>query len=213
MTGLREFHGGAARQHTIFNPMRHAVFRLFRTSRCTTRRPSRCPAPRREIKTHDVLHVRLPLRHPRPPARRRAALHRRQPEPPDQQGRDLRQGRVRDHEAGVAGAAARGRCCARPGSERGAGEFEPISWDARSRSSKTRLAKIRADRSEEVRALHRPRPDAGADRPVRAPVRHAELRGARRLLLGQHGRRHDLHDRRQRSGSSAAPTSTAPSCS
>ena len=59
-----------------------------------------------------------------------------------------------------------------------------------------RLARIRADRPEEVRALHRPRPDAGADRPVRAPVRHAELRRARRLLLGEHGRRDDLHDRR-----------------
>ena len=51
-------------------------------------------------------------------------------------------------------------------------------------------------RSEAVRALHRPRPDAGADRPVRAAVRHAQLRGARRLLLGQHGGRDDLHDRR-----------------
>ena len=49
---------------------------------------------------------------------------------------------------------------------------------------------------EEVRAVHRPRPDAGADGPVRAPVRHAQLRRARRLLLGEHGRRHDLHDRR-----------------
>ena len=52
-------------------------------------------------------------------------------------------------------------------------------------------------RPEEVRALHRPRPDAGPDQPVRAQLRHAELRGPRRLLLGEHGRRHDLHDRRQ----------------
>ena len=52
-------------------------------------------------------------------------------------------------------------------------------------------------RSEAVRALHRARPDAGADQPVRAPVRNAELRRSRRLLLGQHGCRDDLHDRRQ----------------
>ena len=49
---------------------------------------------------------------------------------------------------------------------------------------------------EEVRALHRPRPDAGAHGTLRAPVRHAQLRGARRVLLGEHGRRHDLHHRR-----------------
>ncbi len=51
-------------------------------------------------------------------------------------------------------------------------------------------------RSEEVRALHRARSDAGAHRPLRPSVRHAELRRARRVLLGEHGHRHDLHDRR-----------------
>src|SRR3546814_3344196 len=35
-------------------------------------------------------------------------------------------------------------------------------------------------RPEEVRPVHRARPDAGADGAVRAPVRHAQLRGARR---------------------------------
>jgi hypothetical protein len=60
-----------------------------------------------------------------------------------------------------------------------------------------RLGPHPRDRPEEVRAVHRPRPDAGAHRPVRAPVRHAQLRGARRLLLGEHGRRHDLHGGRQ----------------
>ena len=84
----------------------------------------------------------------------------------------------------------------KPGAERGAGEFVEISWDEAYRMLEERLAKHPRHRPEEVRAVHRPRPDAGADRPFRAPVRHAELRGARRLLLGQHGGRDDLHDRR-----------------
>ena len=60
-------------------------------------RPDGGAGPGRQARDEDddVLHVRVSLRHPRPPARRRAALHRRQPEPPDQQGRDLRQGRGR----------------------------------------------------------------------------------------------------------------------
>ncbi len=156
------------------------------------------PAARRHGRgqDHHLLHVRLPLRHPRPPARRRAALHRRQSEPPDQQGRDLRQGRVGDHEADVAGApdaaaAAQGRQRARRRRVRA------DLVGARVRDPRDAAGEDPRQRSEAVRALHRARPDAGADRPVRAPVRHAELRRARRLLLGQHGRRDDLHDRRQ----------------
>ena len=117
------------------------------------------------------------------------------PEAPDQQGRDLRQGRLRHHEAVLAGAAdeaahAQARLGARRRRVRGdlLGRGVP---DPRGASRAHPL-----DRSEEVRALHRPRPDAGADRPLRAPVRHAELRRARRVLLGEHGRRDDLHDRR-----------------
>jgi hypothetical protein len=82
------------------------------------------------------------------------------------------------------------------GSDRGAGAFEAISWERASRSSR-RGWQDPCDRPAQVRALHRARPDAGADEPVRAPVRHAQLRSARRLLLGQHGRGDDLHDRRQ----------------
>ena len=58
-----------------------------------------------------------------------------------------------------------------------------------------RLAQDPRDRSDEARVLHRSRPDAGADRPVGAAVRHAELGGARRLLLGEHGGRRPVHDR------------------
>ena len=86
--------------------------------------------------------------------------------------------------------------CASPAAERGAGEFVEITLGRGVLAAGGAPAQDPRDRSEAVRAVHRPRPDAGADRPVRAAVRHAELRGARRLLLGQHGRRHDLHDRR-----------------
>ncbi len=82
------------------------------------------------------------------------------------------------------------------GAERGAGEFEADQLGAGLRDPDGAAGEDPRDRPEEVRALHRPRPDAGADGAVRAAVRHAELRRARRLLLGQHGRRDDLHDRR-----------------
>ena len=82
------------------------------------------------------------------------------------------------------------------GSERGAGEFEAICWEEAFSLLQESLGENQIDGSEEVRAVHRARPDAGAHRPVRAPVRHPELRRARRLLLGQHGRGHDLHHRR-----------------
>ena len=54
-------------------------------------------------------------------------LHRGQPRPPGEQGRALRQGLRRHHEALFAGAAAASRCCA--SGERGAGEFKEIDWD------------------------------------------------------------------------------------
>ena len=73
----------------------------------------------------------------------------------------------------------------KPGAERGSAQFEPISWEAAFDDARKAPRRISRHRSEEVRALHRPRPDAGADRPLRAAVRHAQLRGARRLLLGR----------------------------
>ena len=84
----------------------------------------------------------------------------------------------------------------KPGSDRGAGEFVEITWDEAYATLEARLAQDPRHRPEEVRLLHRSRPDAGADRPFRPAVRHAQLCGARRLLLGQHGGRDDLHDRR-----------------
>ena len=80
---------------------------------------------------------------------------------------------------------------------RGSGQFQEISWDE-ALAVGHRLARRRAPvRPEEARLLHRPRPVAIADRLLGAAVRHAELRRAWRLLLGQHGggRHHD--DRRR----------------
>ena len=51
------------------------------------------------------------------------------------------------------------------------------------------------DESDRARLLHRARPDAGAVRPVGAAVRNTQLVGARRLLLGEHGRGWPLHHR------------------
>ena len=118
------------------------------------------------------------------------------PDHPLNDGRDLRQGLVRHHEAVLAGAAdqaadaqARQPSAARATSSRSA-------WDEAFSLLEERLREDPRDRPEAVRAVHRPRPDAGADRPLRPAVRHAQLRRARRVLLGEHGRRHDLHHRR-----------------
>ena len=140
------------------------------------------------------------MRHPRASARGRegpaGALHRRQPGPSAEPGRDLRQGLVGDHEAGVArahhaAAPAQGRQRAR------GGRVRAHQLGARLRTAHRAPREDPRHRPEEVRAVHRAGPDAGAHGPVRAAVRHAQLCGARRLLLGQHGRGNDLHHRRQ----------------
>jgi len=156
---------------------------------------SRCRRRARRDQDHHVLHVRVPLRHPRAPAGRRGALHRREPRASHQPGRDLRQGLVRDHEAGFAGAPDAAAQAAQRRRTRG----RRLRADFLGRGLRTARGTAGEDsreRPEAVRALHRARPDAGAHRPLRAPVRHAELRRARRLLLGEHGRGDDLHDRR-----------------
>ena len=137
----------------------------------------------------------LPLRRTRAPARRAGPVHRRQSRPPDQQGVICAKG-----SAGIMKQVSPARLTQpllrRPGSERGEGEFEPISWE-RATSAHRAPGPYPRHRSEEVRPVHRARPDAGPHRPVRAPVRHTELCGARRLLFGEHGCRHDLFGRRQ----------------
>ena len=173
--------------------------KLIRLGSCPPRgRPMPPPDDadtRRDPQDH-LLHVRVPLRHPRPPARRRGPLHRRQPRPPDQQGRDLRQGLVGHHEAVFAGAAdaaaaAQGRA---PSAAPASSSRSPGT--RRSRCSKS-ASRRSAPTDPKKFALFTGRDQMQAlTGLVRAPVRHAQLRGARRLLLGEHGRRHDLHDRR-----------------
>ncbi len=89
----------------------------------------------------------------------------------------------------------RGPLLRKPGSARGAGEFSEIGWDEALDLLTARLTRIRVDQPDPARLLHRPRPDAGAVRAVGAAVRHAELVGARRLLLGEHGGRGPVLDR------------------
>ncbi len=91
--------------------------------------------------------------------------------------------------AGAAAAAA-ARRRARPGR---------VPRDRMGRGAAHRHAVARRDprhRSPEARLLHRARPEPGVDRLVGGAVRHAELCGAWRLLLGQHGGGRALHDRR-----------------
>jgi hypothetical protein len=107
---------------------------------------------------HDLLHVRVPLRHPR--ARENGEVLHRGELSTDQQGRDLRQGQLRD-EAVFAGAAHE-PLLRKPGGGARRREFVEVSWDEAFRILKSdSAASARPTRS--IRALHRPRPDAGAD--------------------------------------------------
>ena len=81
--------------------------------------------------------------------------------------------------------------------ERGSGEFREIEWDEALELATALAGADPRTQSRRTRLLHRPRPVAGADRLVGAAVRHDQLRRARRLLLGEHGRRRAVHARRQ----------------
>ena len=124
---------------------------------------------------------------------RQGPLHQRQQGPSGEPRRALRQGQRRHHaalqpgaaeEAAAAHRAARFRRVPRDRMGRGAGNSHGAPFAHT------------ADRSEKTRLLHRPRPVAVADRLVGLEIRHAELCRAWRLLLGQHGRRRHLYDRR-----------------
>ncbi len=150
-------------------------------------------AVRRPDQDHHLLHVCLPLRHPGAPEGRQGPLHRRQPRSPGQQGRDLRQGLRGPDDAHFAVAAACADEARRPqGLRRVRGDHL-----GRGAADRDRLAEGGArPRSDPPRLLHRPRPEPGADRLVRAAIRHAELRRPWRILLGQHGGGRTLYVRR-----------------
>ncbi len=179
-------HGDRTRQET------QDARRQRARSRPLTARLGRDPA-------HDLLHVRLPLRHQRPPAHgreRRSAgpLHRGQPRPPGEPRRDLRQGLGRDHAALLARPADEA-AAARRAARLGAVPRDLLGGGA---ADRRRLAGAGAREGPgEARLLHRARPVAVADLVVGAAVRHAELCRPWRVLLGQHGGRRHLHDRRR----------------
>jgi anaerobic selenocysteine-containing dehydrogenase len=79
--------------------------------------------------------------------------------------------------------------------KRGAGRVREIEWDEALALATAWLKPIRATQPGRTGVLHRPRPVAGAHRLVGAAIRHGELRRARRLLFGEHGRGRAVFDR------------------
>jgi hypothetical protein len=148
---------------------------------------------RRQRHHQHLLHVRLPLRHQGPHKRRPRPLHRGQSQPSGQSRRALRQGQRRHHDAIFAGPAdqaadPRRRAGRRRVPRGGMGGSDPAGGDLARRHP--------PDQSAQARLLHRARPEPGADRLVGATVRHPQLRGAWRPVLGQHGGGGDVHHRR-----------------
>ena len=126
--------------------------------------------------------------------RRAGPLYRGQQDSSGEPRRALRQGRRRHHAALLAGAAAQA-AEARRRARRRRVRRDRMGRGAR-RSRPSWLDAIRRSDPQETRLLHRPRPEPVADRLVGGAVRHAQFRRPWRLLLGQHGRRRALHDRR-----------------
>ena len=100
-----------------------------------------------EIPQDHLLHVRLPLRHRRPPRGRHGPPHRGQPRPSGQQGRALRQGRRRHHAAPLPRPAAGPLRRIGP---RGSGEFEEIPWSEALGIATDWLAPIREKHPEQL---------------------------------------------------------------
>ena len=121
-------------------------------------------------------------------------LHRGQPRPPGQPRRAVRQGLRRASCSNIRRRGCASRCCA--SARAAAASSGRSSGTRRWRSRPSWLGAIRATDPKQARLLHRPRPEPVADRLVGGAVRHAELRRAWRLLLGQHGGGRALHHRR-----------------
>ena len=133
------------------------------------------------------------MRHRRASQGWQGSLHQRQQGPSGEPWRALRQGQRRYHAALQPCAAKEAAAAHRPT------RLRRVSRDRMGRSAGNRNGAPftdPADRSEKARLLHRARPVAIADRLVGGEIRHPELRRAWRLLLGEHGRRRHLYDRR-----------------
>ncbi len=83
----------------------------------------------------------------------------------------------------------------RPGSARGAGDFVEIEWDEALDLLTTRLAKIRSTDPTKLAFFTGRDQMQALSGIVGAAVRHAQLGGARRLLLGEHGGGRSLQHR------------------
>ena len=114
---------------------------------------------------------------------------------PDQQGRPLRQGRGRDQADHLPRPPEGAAPPHRPPRLRAPSRRSP--WDEALQTAVSWLKPAPRHRPRTPRLLHRPRPEPILHRLVGAGLRHAQLRGPRRLLLGQHGRGGHLHDRRR----------------
>ena len=129
------------------------------------------------------------------------------PDHPVNQRRAVRQGLRRHHEH--YSPARLTKPLLRTG-ERGAGDFKEIEWEEALALATQWLGDIRATEPRKLALLHRPRPEPVLHRLVGQAVRHAQLRRAWRLLLGQHGGRPASIPSAAASGNSAIPTGTAP---
>ncbi len=156
---------------------------------------------------HDLLHVRLPLRHQSPSEGRRHPLYRGQPRSSGQPRGDLRQGCSGHHAAALAGEIAQAPAAGRRA------RLRRVPRNRMGRSDRDRGRMAGADprhRPEKARLFYRPRPEPGPDRLLGGAVRHPQLRRAWRVLLGQHGGGRHVHLGRQLLGIRRARLGTYP---
>ena len=147
----------------------------------------------RRGQVHDLLHVRMPVRNQSPSTRRKNPPHRRQSQSPGEQGRAVRQGRLRDHATLFSGAAAQTAQARRRARQK------RIRRDRMGRGPGNRNGMAHRhspQRSQEAGVLHRTRSEPVADGLVGRRIRNAEFRRPRRILFGEYGCSRLLHDRR-----------------
>ena len=80
--------------------------------------------------------------------------------------------------------------------ERGSGEFREVEWEEALRTATLWLSEIRNKDPRKLAFFTGRDQSQGPHRLVGHAIRHPQLCGPRRLLLGEHGRRRPLHLRR-----------------